>query len=212
MAGMGWELFLIDVLHEPSDDTTAASVVSLTMYSSKLAGCLAGALLVDRAGRRPLLCVCYLAVSLAELVLSLVLESHTSSDELPPHLSVGAGPHGAAAVPAFVGLARLGLQEFTRNNARLYMTVAAMYAAAEVCWSTLDTYVTESFPTSARAPAFAFSTFVGLLVSGVFIFFGPFVLSAFGAPVLLRMCACFPAVGGLLGGVMLLETTHKPLE
>lgn len=155
---------------------------------------------------RPLLCVCSLVVSLAELVLSLVLESHSSSHELPTH-PVGGGPHGAAAVPTFVGLARLEV-----NDARLYVTVAAMYAAAEVCWSTLDTYVTETFPTSARAPAFALSTFVGLLVSGLFIFFGPFILAAFGAPVLLRMCACFPAVGGLLGGMMLRETTHKPLE
>lgn len=180
MVGMAWELFLVNVLSRRGTDTTLASTLSLTMYASKLGGCLLGALLVDTTGRRPLLCACFFGVSAADLALSFLLPPHHGDD--------GSG------------------------NAWLYVTLAAMYASAEVCWSTTASYINEAFPTAARAPAIAFSNAAGTLLAGVFSVCGPLLLATIGAPALLRICGCFMLGGGLLALTLQAETAGRPLE
>ena len=170
------------------------------MYASKLGGCLVGALLVDKLGRRPLLCTCFLGVAAADLVLSVLLaarlgEAHADDAPPPPPPPPLPRQLAAGATP----------------DAALHATVAVMYALAEVCWSTLDTYFNEAFPTASRAPAIAFSSLVGRALSGLFLILGPLTLSALGAPALLRMSCGFMACGGLLA-LSLRETAGKPLE
>ena len=180
MVGMAWELFLMDVLSRRGTDTALASTLSLTMYASKLVGCLVGALLVDTTGRRPLLCACFFSVSAADLALSFLLPKRHDDD--------GSG------------------------SAWLYLTLAVMYASAEVCWSTTSSYMNEAFPTAARAPAIAFANAAGILLAGAFSICGPLLLATIGAPALLRICGSLMLGGGLLALTLHAETAGRPLE
>ena len=180
MVGMAWDLFWVNVLSRRGIDTAVASTLSLTMYASKLGGCLVGAMLVDTAGRRPLLCACFIGVSAADLALSFLLPSRHGDD--------------------------------VSGNAWVYVTLAAIYASAEVCWSTTASYINEAFPTAARAPAIAFSNAAGTVLAGVFSVCWPLLRATIGAPALLRICGGFMLGGGLLALTLHAETAGRPLE